>query len=81
MNCRMFPSDTPEVVRADIERLINDTTVKVIARGGARPPAPSPLLPELFDAVTQRHARAVGPRAGDSRDVHRRDRLAASSAR
>ena len=52
VNCRMFPSDTPEVVRADIERLINDTTVKVIARGGARPPAPSPLLPELFDAVT-----------------------------
>ena len=52
VNCRMFPSDTPEVVRASIERLINDTTVKVMARGGARPPAPSPLLPELFDAVT-----------------------------
>jgi acetylornithine deacetylase/succinyl-diaminopimelate desuccinylase-like protein len=27
--------------------------VKVIMRAGAQPPAPSPLLPELFDAVTQ----------------------------
>ena len=52
VNCRMFPSDTPEVVRASLERLINDTTVQVLARAGARPPAPSPLLPELFDAVT-----------------------------
>jgi len=52
VNCRMFPSDTPEVVRASIERLINDTSVKVIARAAVAPPAPSPLLPELFDAVT-----------------------------
>jgi acetylornithine deacetylase/succinyl-diaminopimelate desuccinylase-like protein len=53
INCRVFPSDTPEVIRADIERLINDTTVKVTMGGGRRPPAPSPLLPELFDAVAQ----------------------------
>ena len=53
VNCRMFPSDTPDVIRADIERLISDTTVQVLMRGGVRPPAPSPLLPELFDAVTQ----------------------------
>jgi acetylornithine deacetylase/succinyl-diaminopimelate desuccinylase-like protein len=52
VNCRMFPSDTAEVVRSSLEHLINDTTVQVLARGGARPPAPSPLLPELFDAVT-----------------------------
>ncbi|MFL5613386.1 MAG: M20/M25/M40 family metallo-hydrolase [Gemmatimonadaceae bacterium] len=51
VNCRLFPSDTPEVVRADIERLINDTTVKVTMRETEHPPAPSPLLPELFDAV------------------------------
>jgi acetylornithine deacetylase/succinyl-diaminopimelate desuccinylase-like protein len=53
VNCRVFPTDTPAVIRADIERLINDTTVQVLMRGGARPPAPSPLLPELFDAVNQ----------------------------
>jgi len=53
INCRLFPSDTPEVVRADIERLVNDTTVHVTMRATERPPAPSPLLPELFDAVGQ----------------------------
>jgi acetylornithine deacetylase/succinyl-diaminopimelate desuccinylase-like protein len=54
VNCRLFPTDTPEVIRAEIERLVNDTTVQVITRGAARPPAsPSPLLPELFDAVSQ----------------------------
>lgn len=51
VNCRLFPTDTPEVVRADIERLVKDTTVEVTMRATARPPAPSPLLPELFDAV------------------------------
>jgi len=54
INCRMFPTDTPAVIRADIERLVNDTTVQVVMQGAARPPAaPSPLVPELFDAVTQ----------------------------
>jgi len=53
INCRIFPSDTPEVIRTDIERVINDTTIKVTMRATPRPPAPSPLLPELFDAVTQ----------------------------
>ena len=52
INCRIFPSDTPEVIRADIERLVNDTTVQVTMRATPRPPAPSPLLPELFDAVS-----------------------------
>ena len=53
INCRLFPSDTPEVVRAEIERVVNDTTVHVTMRATERPPAPSPLLPELFDAVNQ----------------------------
>jgi acetylornithine deacetylase/succinyl-diaminopimelate desuccinylase-like protein len=51
INCRVFPTDTPEVIRADIARLVNDTTVQVTMRATERPPAPSPLLPELFDAV------------------------------
>jgi acetylornithine deacetylase/succinyl-diaminopimelate desuccinylase-like protein len=54
INCRVFPSDTPAVIRADIERLVNDTTVQVVLQGSPRqPPAPSPLLPELFDAVNE----------------------------
>jgi len=54
VNCRMLPTDTPAVIRADIEQLVNDTTVQVTLEGAARPPVtPSPLVPELFDAVTQ----------------------------
>jgi acetylornithine deacetylase/succinyl-diaminopimelate desuccinylase-like protein len=53
INCRIFPSDTPEVIRSDIERLVNDTSITVTMRATPHPPAPSPLLPELFDAVTQ----------------------------
>jgi acetylornithine deacetylase/succinyl-diaminopimelate desuccinylase-like protein len=54
INCRVFPSDTPAVIRADIERAVNDTTVQVVLQGSPRqPPAPSPLMRELFDAVTQ----------------------------
>ena len=54
INCRMFPSDTAEVIRSEIERLVNDTSVHVVMQGATRPPAPpSPLLPELFDPVTQ----------------------------
>ena len=54
VNCRMFPSDTPSVIRADLEHLVSDTTVQVIMQGAARQPAaPSPLLPELFNAVGQ----------------------------
>jgi acetylornithine deacetylase/succinyl-diaminopimelate desuccinylase-like protein len=51
INCRVFPTDTPAVIRADIERLVNDTTVQVTMRATTSPPVPSPLLPELFDAV------------------------------
>jgi acetylornithine deacetylase/succinyl-diaminopimelate desuccinylase-like protein len=54
INCRMFPTDTAEVIRADFEKLINDTTVQVIIRGAPRQPPPViAVLPELMDPVTQ----------------------------
>ena len=54
VNCRLFPTDTPEVIRSELERLVNDTTVHVMMQGVTRQPAaPSPLLAELFDPVTQ----------------------------
>ena len=54
INCRMFPTDTAEVIRAAFEKLINDTTVQVIIRGAPRQPPPViPVVPELMDAVTQ----------------------------
>ena len=62
INCRVFPSDTPAVIRADLEHVVNDTTVQVVLQGAPRqPPAPSPLLPELFDAVEQVTHEMWGP--------------------
>jgi acetylornithine deacetylase/succinyl-diaminopimelate desuccinylase-like protein len=54
VNCRLFPTDTAEVIRAEFEKLINDTTVQVIIRGTPRSPPPAiPLPAELLDPVTQ----------------------------
>jgi acetylornithine deacetylase/succinyl-diaminopimelate desuccinylase-like protein len=54
INCRMFPTDTAEVVRATFEKLIADTTVQVVIRGTPRTPPPGIALPaELLDPVTQ----------------------------
>jgi acetylornithine deacetylase/succinyl-diaminopimelate desuccinylase-like protein len=54
INCRMFPTDTAEVVRATFEKLIADTTVQVIIRGTPRTSPPTiPLPAELMDPVTQ----------------------------
>jgi acetylornithine deacetylase/succinyl-diaminopimelate desuccinylase-like protein len=56
INCRKFPDESAEQVRAELARVIGDTSVDVIAQGrlGAAPPA-SPqltLIPELMDPVT-----------------------------
>lgn len=54
INCRMFPTDTAEVIRAEFEKLISDTTVQVVIRAAPRaPPAGIALPAELIDPVTQ----------------------------
>ena len=53
VNCRLYPTDTTEVIRRDFERLINDTTVQVVVRT-QRPPTPATaLIPEVMDPVAQ----------------------------
>ncbi|HYC51901.1 MAG TPA: M20/M25/M40 family metallo-hydrolase [Gemmatimonadaceae bacterium] len=57
VNCRMYPGATAEETRQALERVIGDTSVKVIAQFEARPPEPpSPLLPEVMlpiERITQ----------------------------
>lgn len=54
VNCRMFPGTTAEQTRATLERVIGDTGVKVVANFAARPPEPpTPLLPEVMQAIDQ----------------------------
>jgi acetylornithine deacetylase/succinyl-diaminopimelate desuccinylase-like protein len=54
INCRMFPTDTAEVIRSAFEKLIADSTVQVVIRAAPRSPPPAiPLPAELIDPVTQ----------------------------
>ena len=54
VNCRMFPGATAEQTRAALERVVNDTNVKVLVNFAARPPEPpTPLLPEVMQPVDQ----------------------------
>jgi acetylornithine deacetylase/succinyl-diaminopimelate desuccinylase-like protein len=53
VNCRIYPSESAESVRAELEKAIGDTNVKVIIRS-QRPSTPaSALLPEVMDNVTR----------------------------
>ncbi|HEX7121145.1 MAG TPA: M20/M25/M40 family metallo-hydrolase [Gemmatimonadaceae bacterium] len=51
VNCRILPDETPEQVKAHLERIIGDTGVKVIQQGNANNSPPSPLTPELMRAI------------------------------
>ena len=54
VNCRMFPGDTAEGTRAALAAAVGDAGVEVTTSFARRPPEPpSPLLPEVFGAVTR----------------------------
>lgn len=53
VNCRIYPTETAESVRAELERVVNDTAVQVIVRS-QRPATPSvPLTAELMEPVAR----------------------------
>jgi acetylornithine deacetylase/succinyl-diaminopimelate desuccinylase-like protein len=51
VNCRIFPGDTVEFIRASLVEFLADPGISVSARGAARPAPPSPLTPEVMGAV------------------------------
>lgn len=54
VNCRMFPGDTAEGTRAALAAAVGDPGVHVTTAFARRPPEPpSPLLPDVFGAVTR----------------------------
>ena len=53
INCRIYPTESADSVRAELVRVIGDTSVQVIVRS-QRPPTPaSPLLPEIMEPVAR----------------------------
>jgi acetylornithine deacetylase/succinyl-diaminopimelate desuccinylase-like protein len=54
VNCRMYPGSTAEQTRAALARVIDDTTVQVVAQFESRPAEPpTPLLPEVMQPIAQ----------------------------
>ena len=53
VNCRIYPTETASEVRNALEKVINDTTVKVLIKS-QRPPSPAAqLVPEISLPVAQ----------------------------
>ena len=53
VNCRIYPTESADQVRAELARVIGDTSVQVIVRS-QRPPTPaSALLPEVMEPVAR----------------------------
>lgn len=53
INCRLYPTETAEEVRAELTSVIADTAVQVVIRSQRPASPPSPLIPEVMDPVRQ----------------------------
>jgi acetylornithine deacetylase/succinyl-diaminopimelate desuccinylase-like protein len=53
VNCRMYPTDTPEQVRTALEKAIGDTTVHVLIKSQRPPSPPAKMTAEIMAPVSQ----------------------------
>ena len=53
VNCRIYPTDTPEYVRSTLAAAIGDTTVKVLIKSQRPPSPPAKMSPEILQPVTR----------------------------
>jgi acetylornithine deacetylase/succinyl-diaminopimelate desuccinylase-like protein len=60
VNCRIYPTETAETVRAALERVIADTTVKVLIKTQRPASPPATMTPEIMQAVTQSTREVFG---------------------
>ena len=51
INCRIYPTDSPEYVRSTLASVIKDTTVKVLIKSQRPPSPPAKLSPEIMQPV------------------------------
>ncbi len=51
VNCRLLPGADPEEVLATLERVMDDPEISVTPIQSATPSSPSPLTPEILDAI------------------------------
>ena len=53
VNCRIYPTDTPDAVRSALSRAIGDTTVKVLIKSQRPTSPPATMMPEIMQPVKQ----------------------------
>jgi acetylornithine deacetylase/succinyl-diaminopimelate desuccinylase-like protein len=53
INCRLYPTDSPEYVRSSLAAAIKDTSVKVLIKTQRPPSPPAKLSPEIMEPVTR----------------------------
>ncbi len=53
INCRIYPTETAEEVRRALEKVINDTTVKVLIKSQRPASPPAKMGPEIMQPVLQ----------------------------
>jgi acetylornithine deacetylase/succinyl-diaminopimelate desuccinylase-like protein len=53
INCRIYPTDSPEYVRSALAKAINDTTVKVLIKTQRPPSPPAKLSPDIMQPVAR----------------------------
>jgi acetylornithine deacetylase/succinyl-diaminopimelate desuccinylase-like protein len=53
VNCRILPGDPPEEVLATLRSLVADPQVEITPIAEAKPSPPSPLVPEIMDAIEE----------------------------
>ena len=51
VNCRVYPTENAEMVRATLERVVNDTAVKVLIKTQRPSTSPAKLSPEVMEPV------------------------------
>lgn len=61
VNCRLLPDDDPATVLATLNRLVNDTAVRVLVTDSAKSSPPTPLSPQLASAISKSVSGLWGP--------------------
>jgi acetylornithine deacetylase/succinyl-diaminopimelate desuccinylase-like protein len=53
VNCRILPGEDPDAVRQTLAQVIGNPRITITAVDAARPSPPSPLTPEIMQAITR----------------------------
>src|SRR5262249_12271157 len=51
VNCRILPGESPQAIKAQIEKTLADPAITVTVVDQGRPSAPSPLKPEIMTPI------------------------------